>query len=112
MVHNFGEKRILKETILVPRKKCLQLHLRGGGASPILTNALLEQIRNIIKNLFLPKVLYVTKGCLKNLGRAKNALRAQNPPKSIFGATNFAPFNFLSMTFRYQTKHAGLLKIA
>ena len=39
-----------------------------------------------MENLFLPKVLYVIKGCLKNLARAKNAMRAQNRKKSIFGA--------------------------
>ena len=50
---------------------------------PKVTNAFLEQIRNILNNLFLPKFLYVTKGCLKNLARAKNAMRAQNPHTQV-----------------------------
>ncbi len=64
---------------------------RGGGQTPKVTNAFLRQIRNILENLFLPKVLYVTKGCLKNLARAKNEMRAQNRKISIFGAINFTP---------------------
>ena len=56
-----------------------------------MTNAFLEQTRNNLENLSDTKVLYVTKGCLKNLARAKSALRAQNPKKSIFGATDLCP---------------------
>ena len=44
-----------------------------------------------MENLFLPKVLYVTKGCLKNLARAKNVMRAQKRKNAIFGAINFTP---------------------
>ena len=63
----------------------------GGGSEPFSTIGFLEEIRNNLENLFLPKVLYVTKGCLKNLARAKSALRARDLKKSIFGATDFDP---------------------
>ena len=56
-------------------KKCLQLY--EGGGSPILTNAFLEQTMNNLENLSDTKVLYVTKDCLRNLARTKNATRAQ-----------------------------------
>ena len=49
----------------------------GGWATPIFTNAFLDQIKNILENLLDAKVLYVTKGCLKNLARAKNEMRVQ-----------------------------------
>ena len=42
-----------------------------------------------MENLSDTKFFYVIKGCLKNLARAKNALRAQNLKKSIFGTTDF-----------------------
>ena len=62
-----------------------------GGATPIFTNAFLEQIQNILENLSNAKVFNVIKYCLKKLARAKNEMRAQKRKKSIFGATNFAP---------------------
>ena len=49
----------------------------GGRARSILTNAFLEQIKNNMENLSNTKVFNVTKGCLKNLARAKNEMRAQ-----------------------------------
>ena len=61
------------------------------GSRPFLTNAFLKQTKNNLKNLSDTKVLYVTKGCLQNLARAKSALRAQNLKKSIFGATDLYP---------------------
>jgi len=76
----------------MPRKKCLQLY--EGEMSPILTNAFLQQIRNSLKHLSNSKVLYVTKDCLKNLARARNAMYAQKRKNSIFGAVNFTPSNF------------------
>ena len=56
-----------------------------------MTNAFLDQTRNNLENLSDAKVLYMIKGCPKNLARAKSALRAQNLKKSIFGATDFTP---------------------
>ena len=56
-----------------------------------MTNAFLEQARNNLENLSDTKVLYVIKGCLENLARAKSALRAQKLKKSIFGATYLCP---------------------
>ena len=63
----------------------------GGGANAISTIRFLEVRKQNMKNLFLPKVLYVTKGCLKNLARAKSALRARKLKKSIFRATDLYP---------------------
>lgn len=54
-----------------------------GKVMPIFSNAFLEQMRNNLENMSDTKVLYVIKGCLKNLALAKNAMRAQNP-KSRF----------------------------
>jgi len=48
---------------------------RGGTA--ILTNAVLEKMRNNMENLSNTKVSNVTKGCLKKLAHAKNEMRAQ-----------------------------------
>ena len=63
-----------KQNLYVPTKKCLQQY---EGVTPILTNAFLEQIKNKMQNLSNTKVFKVTKGCLKNLARAKNKMRAQ-----------------------------------
>ena len=60
----------------MPRKKCLEVD-EGGAETPFFTNAFLEQIKNILENLSDTKVLYLTKGCLENLARAKNEMRAQ-----------------------------------
>ena len=79
----------------MPRQPC-EKPKWGGGVKAILTDAFLEVIKKNMENLFLPKVLYVTKGCLKNLARAKSALRARNLKKSIFGAIDFAPPSTLS----------------
>ena len=48
-----------------------------GWVRPIFTNAFLEQIKNNMQNLSNTKVFKKTKGCLKNLARAKNKMRAQ-----------------------------------
>ena len=56
-----------------------------------MSNAFLEQTRNNLENLSETKVLYVTKGCLEKLARAKSALRAQELKKSLFGATDLYP---------------------
>ena len=77
-----------------------------------MTNAFLEQIRNNLQNLSDIKVFSVTNGCLKNLARAKNTMRAQKDKNSIFGAINFAPLQFLEIVFQHQTKHTGVSKIA
>ena len=62
-----------------------------GGHTPFLTNAFLEQTRNNLENLSDTKVLYMTKCYLKNLSRAKSALRARNLKNFVFGAADFAP---------------------
>ena len=49
----------------------------GGGETPFSTIRFLEVRKQNMENLFLSKVLYATKGCLKNLARAKSVLRAQ-----------------------------------
>ena len=63
----------------------------GGGYSPFSTIVFLEVRTTILENLSDGKVLYVIKGCPKNLVRAKSALRAQNLRKTIFGATDLYP---------------------
>ena len=62
-----------------------------GGQTPFSTIRYLEVRKKNMENLFLPKVLYVIKDCLKNLARAKSALRARNLKKSIFGAMDLYP---------------------
>ena len=69
---------------------------KRGGVRPIFTNAFLEQMRNILKNLFLPKVLYVTKGCLKKLARAKNEMRAQKNKSRFLDQLILTPPKFFS----------------
>ena len=71
------------------------MNVCGGGHTPFLTNAFLEQTRNNLENLSDTKVLYVTKGYPKNLARAKSALRARNLKNFVFGATDFALPNHL-----------------
>jgi len=84
-----------------------------GWVSPILTNAFLEQIKNNLKDISDIKVSHVTKGCLKNLARAKNAMHVQKRKKSIFEAINFThpPFQFLKSVFQHHTTHAEEPKI-
>ena len=72
---NWWRCKLSKLTHRAKKKSVYKYIWRGVRA--ILTNVFLEQIRNSLKNLFLQKVLYVIKGCLKNLARAKNALRAR-----------------------------------
>ena len=73
---------VLKKTEHFSRKtfSCQQKSVYNsmrGWVSPIFTNAFLEQIKNNMQNLSNTKVFKVTKGCLKNLARAKNKMRAQ-----------------------------------
>ena len=84
-------------------KKCLELQ---EGQTPKVTNVLLEQIKENLENLSDTKVLCVTKGCLKNLVRAKNAMRAQNRKTRFLEQLGFTP------THKYQTRHAGVPKNA
>ena len=63
----------------------------GEGQTPFSTIRFLEVRKKNMENLFLPKILYVTKGCLKKLARAKSALRARNPKKPVFGAIDLCP---------------------
>ena len=74
---------------IVPRHPCLKR--KWGGGTPFSTIRFLEVRKKNMENLFLPKVLYVTKGCLKNLARAKSALRARNSKKPVFGAIDLCP---------------------
>ena len=71
----------------------------GGGANAIFDYSFFRSQKKNMENLFLPKVLYVTKGCLKNLARAKNVMRAQNRKISICGAINFAPPKYQTTMF-------------
>ena len=69
------------------RKISAEIHFRaktplvktkvGGGQKPFSTIRFLEVRKQNMENLFLPKVLYVTKDCLKNLARAE-------PQKTLF----------------------------
>ena len=63
----------------------------GGGYWPFSSNAFLEVKKNNLENQFLPKVFYVHEECLRNLVRAKGALRARKPQNSIFGAIDLCP---------------------
>ena len=63
----------------------------GGGSRPFSTIVFKKVTKQNKENLSDTKIFYVTKGCLKNLARAKSALRARNLKKSIFGATDFDP---------------------
>ena len=49
----------------------------GGGYWPFSSNEFLEVKKNNLENLSNTKVLYVHKECLRNLVRAKGALRAR-----------------------------------
>ena len=61
----------------VPGKKCQKLQ-EGGGASPIFTDAFLEQIKNNLENLLDTKVFNVTKDLSQKLGaRQKRDARAK-----------------------------------
>ena len=62
-----------------------------GGSRPFSTIVFKNVRTQNMENLSDTKIFYVTKGCLKNLARAKSALRARNLKKSIFGATDFDP---------------------
>ena len=84
-----------KKVVFTRASKKVSTTQWGGGVTPILTNAFLEQIKNNMQNLSNTKVFKVTKGCLKNLARAKNKMRAQKnksrfleqlilPPPPIF----------------------------
>ena len=77
-----------------------------------MTNALLEGIRNNMKNLSNTKVFKVTKGCLKKLARAKNEMRAQNAKSRFLEQLILPPLQFLEIVFQHQTKHADVPKIA
>lgn len=61
------------------------------GYWPFSTNVFLEVKNNNLKNLSNTKVFYVHEDCLRNLVRAKSALRARKSQKSIFGAIDLYP---------------------
>ena len=48
----------------------------------------------------------------KHDGRQKRAARGKSPKLDFWSNRFYLRFNFLSMVFRYQTKHVGLLRIA
>ena len=74
----------------MPRQTCLKS--KWAGESRSFSTIVFKNVRTQnMENLSDTKIFYVTKGCLKNLARAKSALRARNLKKSIFGATDFDP---------------------
>ena len=84
-----------------------------GGVKPIFTNAFLEQIRTIMENLSNTKVFKLTKGCLKKLARAKNALRAHKIKIAFLEQLiSSPPYKYKTIVFQYQTKHPEVPTIA
>ena len=77
----------------------------GGGQTPFSTIRFLEVRKQNVENLFLPKVLYVTKGCLKNLARA------QNPKKPVFGAIDLCPPKYPPTSLSSKTNFADVFQI-
>ena len=87
--------KIKTKNIFSCQRKSVYNCKRGGGPA-ILTNAFLEQIKNNMENLSNTKVFKVTTGCLKNLARAKNEMRAQKNKSRFLEQQIFPPFQIFS----------------
>ena len=64
-------------------KTSLSKTKHGGGSRPFSTIVFKNARTQNMENLSDTKIFYVTKGCLKNLARAKSALRTRNLKKSF-----------------------------
>ena len=88
----FPPKVFLTEKKLACQRKSVYNSKRG--VRPILTNVFLEQMRNNMENLSNKKVFKVTKGCLKNLARAKNEMCARKNKSRFLEQLILPPLNF------------------